>query len=932
MMPTPAPLGTEAIHAAGLAVNERNADSTEAVRQAVPRATEAASAIKSHSESTNWKTGRFTGLPIATFQNWLYEMNRQWKFTDGTLCVLWCVEFPDARSDYAEKLHYVASTRTEYNSGRHQAPAPAEPSVAFDRSGNPLIRGTGSGSSHTGAAAGSLKGSAAGPVTTSASPQPEPLASGRRPESLDIASDAGLREACQPIRDGDADWNRRLAAVLEWWSGLTEAERADRDNQQRLWEDNHVAAVGQGRIPIERALDDPEFRAWLAQRSMQPMPNDWDARADFLEKLHDDLRDQVMERLEDSARPMLKIFRVMAVLYPTAMTTVAAMGALHELGRAMGEPRKLYGAQRQVWVRRRVDEVLGPVAPGWEAQAARMTLPWLLLERNVRRSADKTEKVQKPGIDTKLQPLPAARRRRGLTAIRGLFPALLSTLEFVRPGVSRDELLDFLRSNAPDSKTTSLGVTINSYQGELDAIRSIGGLYVLTERGEDVLETQDPSFLADWLLTRILGIDRALTELRDHGTMPRAALLAAVHQMNPGWTSTFAPSAQLSWLLSMKVIQFDSREGFSLTDRGRQWADRIHWTPEPLEDTEDTNGPGGGVTVVGPSPSVNVVLPPLPAIVEAIAESGHFPAGLVANLHAGLWAHPRRHFAVLTGLSGSGKTLLARAYAAALAGDEHAEAQTLTLPVQPGWYDPGALLGYINPLRSESYVRTGFLEFLLRAAANPTRPHVVVLDEMNLSHPEQYMAPLLSAMETGDGIRLHAEDDVFDGVPRTLPYPPNLVLIGTVNMDETTHGLSDKVLDRAFVLEHWDVDLDGYPRWSRPGLESAQVQKARAVLADLMAALSPVRLHFGYRVVDTVFDYLVRITADGSGVAFHEALDFVVYAKVLPKLRGEDSSRLRAALETCEGCLEKHALTRSRSKVQELRADLHATGSARFWR
>lgn len=748
-----------------------------------------------------------------------------------------------------------------------------------------------------------------------------------------LATDDGLRAACRAIGDGNPEWNRRLAAVLEWWSGLSEAARADRENQQRLWEDNHVAAVGQGRISVDRALDDAKFRAWLAQRSLQPLPDDWDARADFIEKLHDDLRDRVMERLEDSARPLLKIFRVIAVMHPSAMTTVAATGALHQLGRAMSEPRRLYGPQRQVWVRRRVDEVLGPVAPGWEAQAARMTLPWLLLEQAVRRDTEKTETVETPGIDTKLQPLPAARRRRGLTAIKGLFPALLSTLEFVRPGVSRDELLDFLRSSAPDSKTTSLGVTINSYQGELDAIRSTGGRYVLTERGEDVLETQDPGALADWLLTRILGIDRALTELRDSGPMPRAALLAAVHQMNPGWTSTFAPSAQLSWLLSMKVIEFDPADGFSLTARGREWAERIHWRPEPLEAAIEIGGsPDVGSPATTTLPAAAVSLPPLSAIVAAIAESGHFTAGLVANLHAGLWAHPRRHFAVLTGLSGSGKTLLARAYAAALAGAEHADAQTLTLPVQPGWYDPGALLGYINPLRSDSYVRTGFLEFLLRAAANPTRPHVVVLDEMNLSHPEQYMAPLLSAMETGDGIRLHAEDDVFDGVPRALPYPPNLVLIGTVNMDETTHGLSDKVLDRAFVLEHWDVDLDGYPRWSRPGLESAQIQKAQTVLADLMTALSPVRLHFGYRVVDTVLDYLVRITADGSGVAFHEALDFVVYAKVLPKLRGEDSSRLRAALETCDGCLEKHALTRSRSKVKELSADLQATGSARFWR
>ncbi|MEZ5288063.1 MAG: hypothetical protein R2712_25360 [Vicinamibacterales bacterium] len=747
----------------------------------------------------------------------------------------------------------------------------------------------------------------------------------------DISTDTGLRAACLELGEGNAEWNRRLAGVLEWWSGLSKDARADRQVQQRLWEDNHVAAVGQGNISVDRALDDAGFRAWLAERSMQPLPVDLEARSDFLLALHDDLRDRVMTILVGSARPLLKIFRVMAVLYPEAMTTVAAMGALHELGRAMGVPKGLYAAREHAWVRQRIDQMLGPVGNGWEPQAARMTLPWLLLERFVRADGDKTETVEIPGLVTKLQPLPASRRRRGLTATKGLFPALLSTLEFVRAGVTREELLDFLRSNAPDSKTTSLGVTINSYQGEFDVIRSEAGRYVLTERGENVLESQDPTFLADWLLTRVLGVDRAITELRDHGTVPRPALLAAVSQMNPGWTTTFAPQAQLSWLLSMKVVQFDWHYGFSLTERGKQWAERIHWVPEPLEDVS-ADVQASGADGVERSQPVSVELPPLGVIAASVGKAGHFKTGLVASLHAGLWAHPRRHFAVLTGLSGAGKTLLARAYAEALSGADRLELETLTLPVQPGWYDPGALLGYINPLRTDSYVRTAFLEFLLRAAANPARPHVVILDEMNLSHPEQYMAPLLSAMETGASIRLHAEDDIFDGVPRALAYPANLALIGTVNMDETTHGLSDKVLDRAFVLEHWDVDLEGYPGWKRPGLSADQQGKVKGLLEDLMAVLAPVRLHFGYRVVDTVLDYLVRVLADQRDAEFSEALDFVVYAKLLPKLRGEDSPRLREALHECEQRLTRHDMKRSARKVRELVEDLRSTGSARFWR
>ena len=154
---------------------------------------------------------------------------------------------------------------------------------------------------------------------------------------------------------------------------------------------------------------------------------------------------------------------------------------------------------------------------------------------------------------------------------------------------------------------------------------------------------------------------------------------------------------------------------------------------------------------------------PLADIQAAIRQAGHFPAELVAQLDAGLWANERRHFAVLTGLSGAGKTLLARTYGRAVAGGD--ESHVYVVPVQPAWYDPSPLLGYVDPLKSDHYEKTGFLRFLMQADANPAKPYTAVLDEMNLSRPEQYMAPLLSAMETGGTIPLHGEGKAIDGVP-----------------------------------------------------------------------------------------------------------------------------------------------------------------------
>ena len=196
----------------------------------------------------------------------------------------------------------------------------------------------------------------------------------------------------------------------------------------------------------------------------------------------------------------------------------------------------------------------------------------------------------------------------------------------------------------------------------------------------------------------------------------------------------------------------------------------------------------------------------------------------------------------------------------------------------------------------------------------------------------EYLAPVRSAMETGDYLHLHRQDETFKGMPARIRYPSNLVIIGTVNMDETTHGLSDKVLDRAFTIEFWDIDLEKYPRWGDRDLGAENEEFARAVLEDLMECLQRARLHFGWRIVDDVLNYIVRAMADGSRDDVADILDEVVYAKVLPKLRGDDSPRFHDALDKCAEGLEKHGLKECRKKVLELKDGVESTGSARFWR
>lgn len=208
---------------------------------------------------------------------------------------------------------------------------------------------------------------------------------------------------------------------------------------------------------------------------------------------------------------------------------------------------------------------------------------------------------------------------------------------------------------------------------------------------------------------------------------------------------------------------------------------------------------------------------------------------------------------------------------------------------------------------------------------------------MNLSRPEQYLAPILSAMETGGPLDFYPEADSFEGLPSKVPYPRNLAIIGTVNMDETTHGISDKVLDRAFTIEFWDVDLTKYPDWGKRERIKEYEGKIRELLTGLMESLQPARLHFGWRIVDDVLDYMERVMAYSNDTqdadeALAESLDDVVYAKVLPKLRGANSPRFLKALEMSKNVLRQHSLNTCVRKVEELEDDLRTTGSARFWR
>jgi 5-methylcytosine-specific restriction protein B len=330
-------------------------------------------------------------------------------------------------------------------------------------------------------------------------------------------------------------------------------------------------------------------------------------------------------------------------------------------------------------------------------------------------------------------------------------------------------------------------------------------------------------------------------------------------------------------------------------------------------------------------------------------------------------------FVILTGLSGSGKTKLAQAFAMWMSGSKE---QYAIVPVGADWTNREPLLGYPNSLKPQHYVKpdSGVLDILLSAHRNfiendgdlsLCKPFFLILDEMNLSHVERYFADFLSAMESGDEIKLYSGTDRYDNldekgapilgddpIPNTIVLPKNLFIIGTVNIDETTYMFSPKVLDRANTIEfriskdemakfldkHEPLDMEQL-------LEdvSNQIGKGASQTSTFMTLATRKNLkiernlhldvfvsffkelqfagaEFGYRTANEMSVLVGYLTY--FGLSENDAYDIAIMQKMLPKLHGSRSKLgriLPALIELCENKypISFEKLTRMKKSAEE---------------
>ena len=314
------------------------------------------------------------------------------------------------------------------------------------------------------------------------------------------------------------------------------------------------------------------------------------------------------------------------------------------------------------------------------------------------------------------------------------------------------------------------------------------------------------------------------------------------------------------------------------------------------------------------------------ARVANLALSPMLPRNFISSLLA-------KPFLILTGLSGSGKTKLAHAFAAWISSTSD---QYRIVAVGADWTSNENILGYQDALQPGRYCKptTGTLDIILNAARDPSNPYFLILDEMNLSHVERYFSDILSAIESKQEIALHASlntlksgsSDADVDIPAKIKFPPNLFIIGTVNVDETTYMFSPKVLDRANVIEFRasSADIGAFLKAPKSidlgslvgkGVSYAQtfVQGSTTLNTELTSLapnitdgvdigaqlnekliqvfeeLAAIGGEFGFRTAIEISRFtFFHAYLSGPGWKLMDALDSQVLQKLLPKLHGSE--------------------------------------------
>lgn len=368
------------------------------------------------------------------------------------------------------------------------------------------------------------------------------------------------------------------------------------------------------------------------------------------------------------------------------------------------------------------------------------------------------------------------------------------------------------------------------------------------------------------------------------------------------------------------------------------------------------------------------------------------------NLKSLVQAIRTKPFVLLAGISGTGKSRIVRKLAQACwePGSDEANAHKPSnfemVQVKPNWHDSSELIGYVSRIGNKpQFIAGDFLKFIAKAWENPHTPYFLCLDEMNLAPVEQYFAEYLSVVESrklqdngktivSDPLMKKEDEEWYHTLIASITtteeirnqfltdgiaLPQNLIVVGTVNMDETTYSFSRKVLDRAMTIEMNEVDLRGGLHKTEdvlPHIEPAQFladavegfdvyeqnqescDKAIAYLGAVNKILDKTPFKVAYRTRNEFLIYTVnalKLAGENAetNTTIANALDEVTSMKILSRIEGDKRKvgflpELKQAIKTglaeIDGAERSEENSMSLSKLYTMGERLKS-GYTSFW-
>lgn len=669
---------------------------------------------------------------------------------------------------------------------------------------------------------------------------------------------AGMRDAYVAFREayGDAEgqaWRERYAAQIALVHETQRHAWMTADFQKALWDTHGVSGIGPGSaVSVAGAYDDENLALYLLELRDKGLPEDPHAAALALQDAYDTILERVRPK-HTAKRPRARIARLLAAHYPHHTTCLMDARRTLQVAGLIGAakaPTDWIG--QNPMIRARLRKVLEGL-DGDDVDHAMFC--WYLWETNFATPDTGAVEVVGAGREPVDIPefsiLPASSQRRSLSMVQNNIGLLVSMVRESEQGVGRQDLIDFIVEEAPHLSGSSAAQMIGqALGGGLGLIRFADGAYYPTDRGLELLTAEEPGHvLRAPLIGRVFGMGHLLLRLRELGSATQQDAARYVQSLVPSWKTSQPASFIVQWAKATGLVRGENQGGalnLSLTDDGEDYAAALpgdfldRWRIE--EGTADPDeDPTGAADTSLAKDEISEDFTPYSS--DDIVADGCFLPKADIDAMIALLRHKKN--LVLQGPPGTGKTWLARRLGYALAGAKDRN-RVVAVQFQPSLSYEDFVRGW-RPYAGEDgkgglkLADGAFLELVTAALERKTEDFVLVIEEINRGNPAQILGELLTLLEADKRVPGEALRLAYPRTPgETVHIPPNLHVIGTMNLADRSLALVDLALRRRFAFRTLEPILnEAWRNWCKAaGAPNGLIGTIETRLGELNTAIA----------------------------------------------------------------------------------------------